>query len=64
MCSSDLLVPELFYLGAKWGRQVLGDCLDEAVRDGDLTAAEADEVADAVLRGNARRLYRWAEPEA
>ena len=63
--SSDAhLVPELFYLGAKWGRQVLGDCLEEAVHDGDLTAGEADDVAEAVLRGNARRLYRPAEPEA
>ena len=57
--SSDAhLVPELFYLGATWGRRVLGDCLDEAIRDGDLTATEADEVAEAVLRGNARRMYR------
>jgi uncharacterized protein len=57
--SSDAhLIPELFYLGAKWGRQVLGECLDEAVRDGDLTATEADGVAEAVLRGNARRVYQ------
>lgn len=57
--SSDAhLIPELYYLAAKWGRIVLGSALDEAVRDGDLTAAEADEVAEAVLRGNARALYR------
>jgi hypothetical protein len=59
MYSSDAhLFPELYYLGAKWGRQVLGECLEGAVRDGDLSAREADEVAEAVLRGNARRLYR------
>lgn len=51
-------IPELYYLAAKWGRTVLGDALDEAVRDSDLTAAEADEVAQAVLRGNAIGLYR------
>jgi hypothetical protein len=57
--SSDAhLVPELFYLAARWGRQVLGECLDGAIRDGDLTAAEADGAAEAVLRGNARRVYR------
>jgi uncharacterized protein len=57
--SSDAhLVPELFYLGAKWGRRVLGDCLDAAVRDGDLSASEADGVAEAVMRGNARRVYQ------
>jgi hypothetical protein len=56
--SSDAhLYPELFYLGARWGRRVLGGCLEEAVRDGDLTAGEADAVAEAVLRGNARRVY-------
>ena len=59
MYSSDAhLVPELYYLGAKWGREVLGWCLEQAVFDGDLTGAEADEVAAAVLRGNARELYR------
>ncbi|PQO33384.1 amidohydrolase [Blastopirellula marina] len=51
-------IPELYYLAAKWGRTVLGNALDEAVRDTDLTADEADEVAEAVLHGNARRLYR------
>ena len=58
MYSSDAhLVPELYYLGAKWGREVLGWCLEQAVFDGDLTGSEADEVAAAVLRGNARALY-------
>ena len=59
MYSSDAhLFAELYYLGAKWGRLALGDCLEDAVGDGDLTAAEGDEIAEAVLRGNARRLYR------
>ena len=57
--SSDAhLFPEQFYLAAKWGRRLLGECLEGAVRDGDLSAAEADAVAEAVLRGNARAVYR------
>ncbi len=60
--SSDAhFIPELFYLGAKWGRQVLADVLEQAVRDGDLTASEAQAVAAGVLRDNARRLYRLSE---
>ncbi|PQO46804.1 amidohydrolase family protein [Blastopirellula marina] len=60
--SSDAhMIPELYYLGAKWGRAILGTVLEEAVRDSDLTAAEADEVAEAVLRGNARSLYRLGD---
>ena len=57
--SSDAhLFPEQFYLAAKWGRRLLGEVLEGAVSDGDLTAAEADGVAEAVLRGNARAVYR------
>jgi predicted TIM-barrel fold metal-dependent hydrolase len=57
--SSDAhLIPELYYLAAKWGRALLGEALEQAVRDTDLTAREADEVAAAVLAGNARELYR------
>ena len=59
MYSSDAhLIPDLYYLGAKWGRKVLGQVLDESVKDGDLTAKEADEIAVAVLRGNANRVYQ------
>jgi uncharacterized protein len=50
-------IPELFYLGAKWGREALGFVLDEAIRDGDLVASEAEDVAVAILRENARALY-------
>jgi predicted TIM-barrel fold metal-dependent hydrolase len=57
--SSDAhFIPELFYLGAKWGRRILGEVLDRAVADGDLTTLEADEAAVAILSDNARRLYR------
>lgn len=51
-------IPELYYLAAMRMRRVLGEVLDEAVRDGDLDEAEALEVAEGVLHGNARALYR------
>lgn len=49
--------PELFYLGARWGRRILGEVLDETVQVGDLTASEAEEAAVMMLRGNASALY-------
>ncbi len=58
MYSSDAhSIPELYYLGAKWGRQILAEVLEEAIRDLDLTASEADNIAVAVLRENAISLY-------
>jgi predicted TIM-barrel fold metal-dependent hydrolase len=50
-------IPELYYLGAKWGREALGWVLDETVGEGDLSSREADDVAVAILRNNARALY-------
>lgn len=59
MYSSDAhFIPELYFLAAKWGREVLGQVLDQAVRDGDLTATTAEQVARRVLAENARVLYR------
>ncbi|MFK7603808.1 amidohydrolase family protein [Deinococcus sp. SM5_A1] len=49
--------PELFYLGARWGRRVLGEVLEDTVRVGDLTRAEAEDAAVMILRGNALALY-------
>ncbi len=58
MYSSDAhFIPELFYLGAKWGREVLASVLEGAVREGDLTSVEADKTAVAILANNARALY-------
>ena len=51
------LIPELFYLGARWGRRILGEILEETVRAGDLTVTEAEDAAEAILRRNARALY-------
>lgn len=58
MYSSDAhSIPELYYLGAKWGRQLLGEVLDEAIKDTDITVKEAEEIALAILRENALSLY-------
>jgi hypothetical protein len=51
------LIPELFYLGARWGRRILGDVLEATVADGDLTVAEAEAAAEAILCRNAQTLY-------
>lgn len=51
------LIPELFYLGARWGRRILAQVLEETVREGDLSVAEAEAAAHAILHENARRLY-------
>lgn len=50
-------IPELYYLGAKWGRILLAEVLEAAVNDGDLTHQEADNIAMAILRENAKRIY-------
>lgn len=58
MYSSDAhSIPELYYLGAKWGRQLLGEVLDEAIKDTDITVKEAEEIALGILRENALNLY-------
>jgi predicted TIM-barrel fold metal-dependent hydrolase len=60
MYSSDAhMIPELYYLGAKWGREALGEVLDNAIGDSDLTAGEAEDAAKAILAENANRLYIW-----
>ncbi|MBK1986770.1 amidohydrolase family protein [Sphaerospermopsis aphanizomenoides BCCUSP55] len=57
MYSSDAhSIPELYYLGAKWGRQLLGEVLEEAIKDTDINAREAEEIALAIFRGNALKL--------
>ncbi len=62
MYSSDAHnIPELYYLGAKWGREVLGQVLDGAIKDGDLTAKEAESVATAILCENAYAIHHIEE---
>jgi uncharacterized protein len=59
MYSSDAhLIPELYYLGAKWGRRLLGQILAEAIEQATLTAQEAEEIAVAILWKNADTLYQ------
>ncbi|WP_298919784.1 amidohydrolase family protein [uncultured Nostoc sp.] len=61
MYSSDAhSIPELYYLGAKWGRQLLGEVLEQAIADSDITVAEAEAIAVAILRENALVLYQSA----
>ncbi|MBD2679919.1 MULTISPECIES: amidohydrolase family protein [Nostoc] len=58
MYSSDAhSIPELYYLAAKWGRQLLGEVLEQAIQDSDITASEAEAIAFAILRQNALSLY-------
>ena len=58
MFSSDAhMLPELFYLGSKWGREVLRNVLQEAVRSSDLTFREAESLGERILLGNAKGLY-------
>ena len=58
--SDGARVPELHWLGAHAGRQVIGTVLTEMVTDGDLDRDEARWAGERVLRHNARRLYGLA----
>jgi hypothetical protein len=58
MYSSDgARVPELHWLSAHDGRQLLAEGLDELVADGDLTPDQARTTGERVLRDNAWSLY-------
>ena len=56
--SDGLGVPELHWLGALYGRRVLGRALGELVAYGELDLSEAEVAGENVLRGNASYLYR------
>eukprot|EP00897_Mesotaenium_endlicherianum_P009630 jgi/Mesen1/8696/ME000052S08122 len=49
---------ESYYVGAKWGRQILSHVLCEAYDDCDLTLPEALSAATCILRENAIKLYK------
>lgn len=49
-------IPDLYYLGARWGKRILGEVLDECIANGDLTASEAEDAARSILTG--QDLYR------
>jgi len=58
MYSSDgARVPELHWMGARDGRRLLGEALDELVTDGDLTGEQARRTGERILRDNAWTLY-------
>ena len=54
-------IPELYYLGAKWGRNLLTEILEESVENGDLIESEALEIAINILQSNAKRIYPYPE---
>ncbi len=56
--SDGIGVPELHWLGALYGRRVLGRALGELVAYGELNLSEAETAGEDVLRGNASCLYR------
>ena len=49
--------PELHWMGAHDGRRVLGEALGEMVSHGEMSVPEAEATGEAILRGNATRLY-------
>jgi uncharacterized protein len=53
-------LPELFYVGALHGRIGLAQALERLVADDILSVAQAERAAQAILAGNAERLYRLA----
>ncbi|MGQ9928241.1 MAG: hypothetical protein ACUVS4_15385 [Chloroflexaceae bacterium] len=57
LASYEFRIPETFYVGARCGREVLAAVLTRCVTDGDLTPAEAEAAALAILRQNAIALY-------
>lgn len=58
MFSTDAhAIPELYYLGAKWGRETLAHILEDAIRGSDLTPREAMHAGKRILLENARELY-------
>jgi predicted TIM-barrel fold metal-dependent hydrolase len=56
--SDGIGVPELHWMGATYGRRVLGQALGELVAHGELGVSEAEAAGEDVLRGNAMRLYQ------
>ena len=55
--SDGFSIPELFWLGAKAGRNALGHVLDQLVADDILTAGKAYKSAEQILFRNSETLY-------
>ena len=56
--SDGIGVPELHWMGAVYGRRVLGQALGDLVEYGELDVSGAEAAGEDVLRGNATRLYQ------
>ncbi len=50
-------IPELYFLAAKWSREILDRVLSNTVKNQDLTSKEIDAIALAILHDNAQKLY-------
>lgn len=57
-------VPDLFYLGALWGRRCLATVLESCLAQGELSANQAERYAAWILAENARGLYRISGPHS
>lgn len=55
--SDGFVGPELFFLGARRFREALRKVLEDLSRRGFLSVCEAEDLAEAVLRSNAREIY-------
>lgn len=55
-------VPDLFYLGAIWGRKVVAAALTASVLAGDLGLDEAEVAIRKILANNSARLYKLPLP--
>ncbi len=55
--SDGIGIPEIHWLSAHNGRNILGQVLGERVTNGELAGVEAEAAGVAVLRDNALRLY-------
>src|SRR5581483_1542530 len=54
-------IPEHTWLGAKRGREILAMTLEELVENHELLPSAAEDAGAAILRDNARRVYRLDE---
>lgn len=55
--SDAFSAPEINFVGARLGKQAVGQALQDLVDDGMLASDEAQQAAGLILSGNARRLY-------
>ncbi|KAI0562110.1 Amidohydrolase [Gracilaria domingensis] len=57
--SSDAhVVPDMYYLGARWGRRIVAAAVSANVQSGDLTVSEGKAAVRKILADNAIRLYK------